>query len=302
MKLSFNRIAGLSVLLIVVALAGLIQPAQSLAVSVRVDKPVFNPNDGPVTIYYNNGVQVDSSSLRVNDALGSNWVDTPCTTAQGEHIYTWSGKNAGVVVPDGTYQIIYNVHMGVEVTSTSTTVIVNTGTPLPTITPAPTFTPTPTQTPTPTPTPTPEPDDHTAGKITFMSSRDGNAEVYVMNADGSGQTRLTKNNQTWDYCPAWSPDGSKIAFESDRDGNWEIYVMNADGSEQTRLTNNPEEDYSPAWSPDGSKIAFMSKRDGNYEIYVMNADGSEQTRTHQQSGRGYLPGVVAGRFKDRLRV
>ena len=58
-----------------------------------------------------------------------------------------------------------------------------------------------------------------------------------MNADGTGQTRLT-NNAAFDIEPAWSPDGTKIAFASDRDGNVEIYVMNADGTGQTRLTNN----------------------------------------------------------------
>jgi Tol biopolymer transport system component len=54
-------------------------------------------------------------------------------------------------------------------------------------------------------------------------------EIYVMNANGSGLTRLT-NNMAVDGAPAFSPDGSKIAFTSDRDGNYEIYVMNADGS------------------------------------------------------------------------
>jgi Tol biopolymer transport system component len=116
-----------------------------------------------------------------------------------------------------------------------------------------------------------------SGKIAFNSNRDGNVEIYVMNSDGSGQTRLTTNPEDGSD-PAWSPDGRKIAFTSDRDGNAEIYVMNSDGSEQTRLTTNSANDYSPAWSPDGRKFAFISDRDGNLEIYVMNSDGSGQTR------------------------
>jgi TolB protein len=112
------------------------------------------------------------------------------------------------------------------------------------------------------------------GKIAFTSHRDGQPEVYVMNADGSAQKRLT--NATANEGPAFSSDGTKIAFESQRDGNREIYVMNADGSGQTRLTNNPAIDRTPAFSPDGTKVAFESFRDFDSEIYVMNADGSGQ--------------------------
>jgi uncharacterized caspase-like protein len=116
-----------------------------------------------------------------------------------------------------------------------------------------------------------------SGRIAFFSFRDGNREIYVMNADGTDQTRLT-DNPAYDFSPAWSPDGARIAFASSRDGNKEIYVMNADGSDQIRLTDNSAHDFDPAWSPDGARIAFASFRDGNYEIYVMNADGSDQTR------------------------
>ncbi len=122
------------------------------------------------------------------------------------------------------------------------------------------------QTPTPAPIISP-------GRIAFSSDRDGNMEIYVMNADGSGLTNLT-NDAANDINPAWSPDGRQIAFASNRDGNYEIYVMNADGSWKTFLTDTEGNDYCPTWSPDGGRIAFFSDRDDNMEIYVMNADGS----------------------------
>jgi serine/threonine protein kinase len=113
-------------------------------------------------------------------------------------------------------------------------------------------------------------------RIAFASERDGNYEIYVMNADGSGQTNLT-DNPTTDWLPSWSPDGLRIAFVSNRDGDDEIYAMNADGSGPMNLTNSSAWDDKPSWSPDGLRIAFVSDRDGNAEIYVMNADGSGQT-------------------------
>ena len=66
-------------------------------------------------------------------------------------------------------------------------------------------------------------------KIAFVSTRDGNNEIYVMNADGSNPTNLT-NNPAGDFSFSWPPDGTKIAVWSGRDGKGEVYVMNADGS------------------------------------------------------------------------
>ena len=126
-----------------------------------------------------------------------------------------------------------------------------------------------------------------SGRIAFASDRDGNFEIYVMNADGSGQTRLTHNDAS-DSFPRWSPDARRIMFASTRDGDWDIYVMNADGSGQMRLTHD-EGDWEPSWSPDGRRIAFSSNRDGNREIYVMDADGSDITRLTDDPAKDWIP-------------
>ena len=116
-------------------------------------------------------------------------------------------------------------------------------------------------------------------RIAFVSYRDGNSEIYAMNANGTGVTRLT-DSPGMDILPVYSPDGKKIAFSSERDGNQEIYVMNVDGTNVIRLTNFAGYDTDPTWSPDGSKIAFVSNREGNSgQIFVMNAkDGAGVTR------------------------
>lgn len=112
-------------------------------------------------------------------------------------------------------------------------------------------------------------------QIAFVSERDGNPEIYIMNPDGSNQTRITEDDAR-DDMPAWSPTGSQIAFVSERDGNPEIYVMNPDGSNPKRLTEDDAVDDMPTWSPDGSQIAFVSERDGNRSIFVMDVDGRNQ--------------------------
>jgi TolB protein len=131
-------------------------------------------------------------------------------------------------------------------------------------------------------------------KIAFGSERDGNVELYVMNADGSDQRRLT-HSQAVEGELAWSPDGREIAFVRSIHGRsgtvegiasggplvrQEIYVMSADGSGQRFLARGS----APAWSPDGRKIAFRSARDGNGEVYVVNLDGTGLRRLTRNPG------------------
>jgi TolB protein len=114
-------------------------------------------------------------------------------------------------------------------------------------------------------------------RIAFHSSRDGNFEIYVMDADGSYPTRVT-NHPGVDQYPDWSPDGHRIAFRRDLD----IWVTDlrdlTDGGADPayRLTDAPPLNQMPAWSPNGQKIAFMSARAGYCAVFVMNADGTDQ--------------------------
>jgi len=117
-------------------------------------------------------------------------------------------------------------------------------------------------------------------QIVFVSSRDQNCEIYVMDVDGKNQRNLT-NNLGEDYQPAWSKDGQKIAFVSMRDKDPEIYVMDADGENQRRITKRMGLDYYPTWSPDGKIIAFTVFPDG---IYVMDPDGKNQRSLTDRAG------------------
>lgn len=126
-----------------------------------------------------------------------------------------------------------------------------------------------------------------AGRMVFERATD----IYIMNPDGTGQTRLTNTPSNID--PVLSLDGTKISFSSTRDdGNTgEIYIMNSDGTGQTRLTNSPAWDRMPAFSPDGTKIAFTSdpNNDGESEIYTMNIDGTGQVRITNNPGQDEDP-------------
>lgn len=122
-------------------------------------------------------------------------------------------------------------------------------------------------------------------KIAYASTQSGRAQIWVMNADGSGQTQLTFPDDPDSpdaNAPSWAPDGSKIVFWSGfvrETGN--IHTINADGSGRTRLTSGNGADGitadDPYWTADGKHILFDSNLDGGaYATWIMNPDGTDQ--------------------------
>ena len=118
--------------------------------------------------------------------------------------------------------------------------------------------------------PRPSPD----GKhLAWVSTRDGNQEIYSMELANQKVQRLTQD-QGFDNNPNWKPDASRIVYSSSRFGNFEICSMKNDGTGILRLTNDLAMDVWPVYSPGGKAIAFTSNRTGSYNIFVMNEDGS----------------------------
>ena len=110
-------------------------------------------------------------------------------------------------------------------------------------------------------------------RLAFTSDRENraSADVWIMNADGTGLERITDDLANW--APQFSPDGRQLAVQVNRD----VVVIDLETRARRRLTSAPERDgMNPTWSPDGRRIAFVTTRNRRAEIFTMDADGSNQ--------------------------
>src|SRR5439155_595209 len=112
-------------------------------------------------------------------------------------------------------------------------------------------------------------------RIAFVSTRDGQPEIYVMDADGTDVARLT-NSPGVDGDPSFTADGQAVVFHSNRTGHRQIFVQAITGSDAIQLTQEPADNSQPSVSPDGESIAFVSSRDGSDDVWLMSRDGSNQ--------------------------
>lgn len=124
-------------------------------------------------------------------------------------------------------------------------------------------------------------------EIAFASRRDGNWEIYIMDADGGRQTRLTHRPDDQDRFAMWSPDRSRIAFGSQVPPGfdpWTLWVMNADGSDARQVAANIVGKSNRAWTRDGKHIVYTASIDGDVEIFRVDVDTRRVTRLTTSPG------------------
>jgi Tol biopolymer transport system component/serine/threonine protein kinase len=145
---------------------------------------------------------------------------------------------------------------------------------------------TPRPSPSPDPTMTPTAFAGSRGRVAFVSERDGDPEIYVIDLETGTETRITDNN-TIDGAPAWSPDGRWLAFHSNNtDGGRHIFIVDTNCltrgpsacvEANTELTDGLRVDAYPVWSPDSHRLAFASNEGSRWYFRTITLEGEETT-------------------------
>jgi TolB protein len=107
-------------------------------------------------------------------------------------------------------------------------------------------------------------------------------DIYVMNADGTGERRLTQGAEKGISCehPSWAPDSSRLVCACATEREYDLYVLDTTTGALTQLTDYDGDEITPTWSPDGARIAFASDMitDMRYNIYTINSNGTDLAR------------------------
>jgi Tol biopolymer transport system component len=122
------------------------------------------------------------------------------------------------------------------------------------------------------------------GKIVFTSVRNGNAEVCIINADGTGFENLT-DDDAYDDQPMLSPDGTEVVFVSNRDGNRELYLMNVASGDVVRLTNTDDSEIDPVFTADASRVIYTLETGKGRDVYELDLVSGE-SRAIYAEGEG----------------
>lgn len=126
------------------------------------------------------------------------------------------------------------------------------------------------------------------GKIVFTTDRSGNADIYIVNADGTGEKQLTKDGASDDQ-PCLSPDGGKVVFISGRKGNNDVWVVKSGGGGEKQLTKTDEDEYDPSFSADGASVLFTRKVNGVNKVIERDIDSGAET----ELADGYMGRVAS---------
>lgn len=139
-------------------------------------------------------------------------------------------------------------------------------------------------------------------RIAFISNRTGNSEVWIADADGTRQRRITGSLHATDEqqpsstasvsaagSPRFSPDGKMILYDAQTNGNGDIFVVSTDGGAARRLTFEPSQEVLPSWSPDGQWIYFCSNRAGDFNLWKMPLFDGESVQVTKHGGFESMP-------------
>ena len=114
-------------------------------------------------------------------------------------------------------------------------------------------------------------------QIAFVSDRGGNKEVFIMEADGSTPTRVTRNGDI-NLFPSWSPDADSLAYTSYKSGEPDVWLLSRGGRRNGPLLGSPDAKYRGVWAPLNGDLALVMSREGNTDIYLVGADGRRLRR------------------------